>query len=237
MQKLLFQQLFENESSTFTYLLADLNTGEAIIIDPVLETFNRDLQLIRELELKLLYVFETHVHADHITSAGKIAEATGAKICISADSQAQGADIFLQDASEIRFGLHTVKAIATPGHTNGCMCFLVGDRVFTGDALMIRGNGRTDFQQGSAENLFKNITRKIFTLPDETLVYPAHDYKGFTSSTIGIEKRFNARLNQNRSMQDFVQIMSDLKLSPPKKIDTAVPANLKCGRELEKTSV
>lgn len=230
MKKILFQQLFESESSTFTYLLADPETREAVIIDPVLETVNRDLQLIRELDLKLLYILETHVHADHITGAGKIAEATGAQICVSEAAHAQGSHRALKDGDEIHFGQCHLTALATPGHTNSCMCFKMNDRVFTGDTLMIRANGRTDFQEGSAQKLYESVRSKLFTLPDDTLVYPAHDYKGFTSSSIGAEKKHNTRLSQQRSLEDFVQIMADLKLAPPKKIDVAVPANLKCGR-------
>jgi len=230
MKQFLFHQLFESESSTYTYILADKETLESVIIDPVLETVNRDLQLIKELGLKLKYILETHVHADHITGAAKIADATGAKIALSAAAQAEGAQLALNDGATLQFGSHTIKAITTPGHTNSCMCYLVGDRVFTGDTLMIRANGRTDFQQGSAETLYKNVHSKLFTLPDETLVYPAHDYKGFTSSSIGAEKKFNHRLNLNISLEEFVKIMSELKLAQPKKIDIAVPANLHCGR-------
>lgn len=230
MKNFLFQQLFESESSTYTYLLADSQTREAVIIDPVLETVNRDLQLIRELNLKLLYVIETHVHADHITGASKIADATGARIALSASAQVQGNHISLNDGDVLQFGEHKITALSTPGHTNSCMSLLMKDRVFTGDTLMIRANGRTDFQEGSASRLYSSVHEKLFTLPDETLVYPAHDYKGFTSSSIGIEKKYNSRLNEKRSLEDFVQIMADLKLSPPKKLDVAVPANLKLGR-------
>lgn len=230
MTNLIFHQLFESESSTYTYLLADAQTREAVIIDSVLETVNRDLQLIRELDLKLLYALETHVHADHITGAGKIADATGARIALSEMAPVEGSHLSLKDGDVIRFGQHQLKVLATPGHTNTCVCFLMQDRVFTGDTLMIRANGRTDFQEGSATRMFESVHTKLFTLPDETLVYPAHDYKGMTSTTIGTEKKYNSRLPESRSLEDFVKIMADLKLAPPKKLDVAVPANLKLGR-------
>ncbi len=230
MENLLFQQLFESESSTYTYLLADAKTREAVIIDPVLEKVDRDLLLIKELDLKLLYILETHVHADHVTGAGKIADATGAQIALGAEAHAQGNHKALKDGDTLRFGSHMIKALATPGHTNSCMCYLLGDRVFTGDTLMIRANGRTDFQEGSAPKLFDSVHTKLFSLPDETIVYPAHDYKGFTSTTIGTEKKFNSRLSETRSLDEFVKIMAGLNLPPPKKLDIAVPANLKLGR-------
>ncbi len=230
MESLVFQQLFEIESSTYTYILADAKTKESVIIDPVLEKIDRDLQLIQEMELKLLYILETHVHADHVTGAAKIADATGAQIALSGHAHAQGSHKALKDGETLHFGVHSIKALATPGHTSSCMCFLLNDRVFTGDTLMIRANGRTDFQQGSAVQLYESVRSKLFTLPDETIVYPAHDYKGFTSSTIGIEKKHNKRLSQSRSLEDFVKIMADLNLPKPKKLDVAVPANLKLGR-------
>lgn len=230
MNSLLFQQLFEAESSTYSYLLADEQTREAILIDPVLETVKRDLQLIQDLNLKLLFTLETHVHADHITGAYQIAQATGAQIAISARSQAVGVDRFLKDGEKIKFGKQTITVLETPGHTNDCVCFLMEDRVFTGDTLLIRGNGRTDFQHGSAEKLYHSITTKLFTLPDSILVYPGHDYKGMTSSTIGDEKRLNPRLSNQKTLQEFIHIMNGLNLAPPKKIDIAVPANLNCGK-------
>lgn len=230
MKNLLFQQLFEKESSTYTYVLADSESCEAVIIDPVLEMVERDLQLIKELNLKLLYVLETHIHADHITGAGKISDATGAQIALSAAAGADGTYLKLKDGDFIQFGRHRIKSIATPGHTDSCMCYLMEDRIFTGDTLMIRGNGRTDFQQGSSQKLYNNVMTKIFTLPEDILVYPAHDYKGFTSSTIGAEKKFNQRLGGGHGLQEFEKIMSNLNLAQPKKIDVAVPANLKLGR-------
>ncbi len=227
---MIFQQLFEPTTSTYTYLLADPDSLEAIIIDSVIETSERDFNLIKELGLKLLYVLDTHVHADHITAAGKLSEKTGAKIAISSAGHVEGADCLLDDGDVLRFGEFKVEALATPGHTDSCMSFYVEDRVFTGDALLIRTNGRTDFQQGSAEKLYTSIHQKLLTLPDETLVYPAHDYKGFTSSTIGDEKRFNTRIGGGRTLNEFIDIMQNLKLSPPKKMSVAVPANLKCGK-------
>ena len=230
MENILLQQLFESGSSTFTYLLADRYSREAVIIDPVLETVDRDLQLIRELDLNLRFILETHVHADHITGAGILSSATGAVIAISASAQVEGPVKALSDGDVICFGSIELRVIATPGHTNCCMCFVTEGKVFTGDTLLIRSCGRTDFQEGSAQKLFESIQKKLFILPDETVVYPAHDYKGFTSSTIGLEKCHNARINQGRELKDFIHILNNLNLPRPKKIDIALPANLKCGR-------
>ena len=229
-RNLYFQQLFEPTTSTYSYLLADLDSKEAVLIDSVLEMHERDLKLIRELEFKLLYVFDTHVHADHITGAGKMADITGARIGISAAAGCTGANLALKDGELVSFGRFQIRVIATPGHTQCSVCFLIHDLVLTGDTLLIRGNGRTDFQGGSASDLYKNITSKLFTLPDETLVYPGHDYKGFTSSTIGVEKKLNPRIGGGRSLEQFIQVMHDLELAPPKNIAVAVPANMCCGR-------
>lgn len=225
----LFYQMFEHESSTYTYLLADADTKEAILIDPVLETLNRDLTLVSELGLKLVYVLDTHIHADHITSAGKIREISQVKTCVGKNSAVHCADILLQDGDELQFGKHTVVAIETPGHTNGCMTYKVSDKLFTGDALLIRGNGRTDFQQGSAEKLYDSI-QKLFNLKGDFTVYPAHDYKGQTKTTIALEKKLNPRIGGGKSKAEFVKIMNDLKLANPKKIMEAVPANMACGQ-------
>lgn len=227
---LIFQQLFEPMTSTYTYLLADARTREAILIDPVKEMLDRDLRLIQELDLKLRYVLDTHLHADHITASGPICDKIGAKVAIGAEAKVKGADRSLEDGDILTFGQLKLAALATPGHTHSCMCFHVHDRVFTGDTLLIRGNGRTDFQQGSPERLYQSIHEKLFQLPDETLVFPGHDYCGFTSSTIGAEKKWNKRIGGGRSLAEFVNIMKDLKLEPPKKIDEAVPANQNCGR-------
>ena len=226
----IFFQLFEHESSTYTYIIGDNKTKEAAIIDPVIETIERDLKLLKELELKLLYVLDTHVHADHITASGEIRKRTGAKTAISAIAGLDCADVLLEDGQELKLGNKILKSIATPGHTNSCMSFYFEGRIFTGDTLLIRGSGRTDFQQGSSEKLYQSVHQKLFQLPNETQVYPAHDYSGFTSSTIGLEKKYNPRLGESKSMDDLKKIMSELKLSYPKKIEQALPANLKCGK-------
>jgi glyoxylase-like metal-dependent hydrolase (beta-lactamase superfamily II) len=204
---------------------------EALIIDPVLENFKRDLNLIKDLNLKLKYIFETHIHADHITSAFLLKESTGAQICISANAQTSCADVFIDDNDSFKIGSFTLKALSTPGHTNTCASYHIENMVFTGDALMINGCGRTDFQEGSAKALYNSVREKLFTLPNETEVYPAHDYKGLKKSTIGEEKTSNSRLALDKSEADFIKIMKDLKLPPPKKIKKAVPRNLNCGQE------
>lgn len=232
---LLFRQLFESESSTFTYLVADTDSREAVLIDPVLETFERDLRVVRELELTLKYVVDTHVHADHVTAAGRLREATGARTVVSKGARVDCADQVVDDGDEIRFGTQSLRVLATPGHTDSCMSLHLGDRVFTGDCLLVRGTGRTDFQQGSSEKLYRSITDKLFRLPDETLVYPAHDYKGCTCSSIGEEKKHNPRIGGGRDLESFVKIMSELRLAQPKKIHEALPANLACGRAPEET--
>jgi sulfur dioxygenase len=228
----IFRQLFECESSTYTYLLADPQTREAVIIDPVREMADRDLNLIRELELKLKFILDTHIHADHVTGAGILRERTGAKTGVSSGAQVDCADLTLKDGDELLFGNFKIKAMTTPGHTDSCMSYYCSGRVFTGDSLMIRGTGRTDFQQGSSERLYDSITNKLFKLPPETLVFPAHDYRGNTCSSIAEEIHFNPRLAGKRR-EDFVKIMAELKLSQPKKIHEALPANLACGMKKE----
>ncbi|KAM7495354.1 hypothetical protein LguiB_029963 [Lonicera macranthoides] len=235
--RLLFRQLFEKESSTYTYLLADTSHPEkpALLVDPVDKTIDRDLSLIKDLGLKLIYAINTHVHADHVTGSGLMKnKVPGLKSIISKASNAK-ADLLVEAGDKIRFGDLFLEVRATPGHTLGCVTYITGDRpnhpqprmAFTGDALLIRGCGRTDFQGGSSEQLYKSVHSQIFTLPKETLVYPAHDYKGFTVSTVGEEILYNPRLTKDE--ETFKNIMANLNLSYPKMIDIAVPANMVCG--------
>lgn len=226
---IIFHQLFEPVSSTYTYIIADKKTKEAAIIDPVLETVDRDSKLIEELGLRVVYALDTHIHADHITGAGELRKRLGLKSAVSAEAEVDCVDIPLEDGQELLLGDKTIKVIATPGHTNTCLTFAFEGMIFTGDALLIRGCGRTDFQQGSSDTLFKSVREKLFKLPDEVIIYPGHDYRGLTSSTIGTEKKFNARLKETISLDEFKKIMSELKLANPKKIHEAVPANLACG--------
>lgn len=228
---MLFRQLFDPESSTYTYLLADEATREAVIIDPVLEQVERDVGLIRELDLKLVYALDTHVHADHVTALGTLRERLGAQTVLSEKAGVGCADVMVKDGDRLRFGKHELEVRETPGHTNGCLTYVTGDHAmaFTGDALLIRGSGRTDFQQGDARALYRSVHEKIFSLPDSTLIYPGHDYKGRTASSVGEEKRLNPRLGADKSEDEFVDIMAKLQLAYPKKIDVALPANLACG--------
>ena len=211
---MIFRQLFDPRSSTYTYLLADADTGEAILIDPVLEQVPRDAALLRELGLKLLYTVETHVHADHITGAWRLRELTGSRIAISAATAVDGADTLLGDGDRLSFGRHSLQAIATPGHTDGCTSFVDETRalVFTGDSLMIRSAGRTDFQQGDARKLYRSVHERLFSLPDACAVYPGHDYAGRAVSTIAEERAWNPRLGGQRSESDFVGTMEHLGL-------------------------
>lgn len=228
---MLIRQLFDPETSTYTYLLADLAAKEAVLIDPVLEQVERDARLMRELELRLVATLETHVHADHVTGAAALREVLGSQVVLGARSGAAGADRLLEDGERVEFGRHWVEARLTPGHTDGCVTWVTDDRkaAFTGDALFIRGCGRTDFQQGDAQTLYRSVHEKVFSLDDDAVVYPGHDYKGCSSSTVAEEKRHNPRLGGGRTEAEFVAIMDALKLPKPKQIDVAVPANLRCG--------
>uniref|UniRef100_A0A8C6M0Z5 Persulfide dioxygenase ETHE1, mitochondrial n=1 Tax=Nothobranchius furzeri TaxID=105023 RepID=A0A8C6M0Z5_NOTFU len=222
-------QLFEKESFTYTYLLADKSTKEAVIIDPVLETADRDVQLVKELGFKLKTAVNTHCHADHITGTGVMKKKLDTmKSAISKHSGAK-ADIHLSEGDKINFGQFFLSVRETPGHTDGCITLVLNDEsmAFTGDTLLIRGCGRTDFQQGSPEKLYQSVHSKIFTLPAECILYPAHDYKGQTATTVAEESTYNPRLT--KSLKEFVDIMDNLNLAHPKKIDVAVPANLLCG--------
>lgn len=225
---MLFRQLFDPESSTYTYLLGCTERREGVLVDPVREQAERDLAVLSETGLTLSWILETHVHADHITGARALKARTGARTAVSLHCGASGFDQLLVDGERIVFGNEVVRAIATPGHTPGSTCYLWHDRLLTGDTLLIGGCGRTDFQNGSAEALYDSITGKLFTLPDDTLVYPGHDYKGRRVSTIGEEKALNPRL-AGRTRAEFVEIMGNLGLPQPKKIATAVPANLQGG--------
>lgn len=229
---LIFRPLFDAASSTWSYLLADAETREAVLIDPVFERHARDAALIRELGLRLLTTLDTHVHADHVTGAWRMAATLGSRIGLSAAAGAEGVDLPLRHGDLVRFGAFTLEVRATPGHTDGCLSFVchAPRMVFTGDCLLIRGAGRTDFQQGDAARMFRSIHEQIFTLPDDTLIYPAHDYEGRTVSTVAEERAFNARIGGGARIEDFVGYMRNLGLPHPGQIDVAVPANLRCGR-------
>jgi sulfur dioxygenase len=229
---LVFRQLFDQPSSTYTYLLADGDRGAAIIIDPVFEQVRRDAALIEELGLRLLYALETHVHADHVTSAWLLKQRTGCRIALAAKSGAEGADRYLVQDDVVAFGERNLQVRQTPGHTNGCLTYVLDDRsmAFTGDCLFVRGTGRTDFQQGDAHAMYRSIHEQIFTLPDTCLLYPAHDYRGLTVTSVREERRFNPRLGGEIGEGDFTGYMKNLRLAHPKQLDVAVPANLKCGR-------
>lgn len=234
---MLFRQLFDQDTWTYTYLIADEKTKQAVLIDSVAEQSERDAKLLKELGLDLKYLMETHVHADHITGVTKMkSHFPNAKSVVSKEGGAPCADILTHAGEKYTLGDMEIKVLSTPGHTNGCVSYVVEDRVFTGDALFIRGTGRTDFQQGDPGKLYDGIRQQLFTLPDETLVYPGHDYAGRTVSTIGEEKKFNPRL-AGKSREEFIAIMNNLKLPHPKKIAESVPANQHCGNLSELVTV
>lgn len=227
---MLFRQLFDRESSTYTYLIADTVTKAAILIDSVLEQVSRDLKLLEELGLTLSYCLETHIHADHITGMTKLRETTGCLGILPETTQVSCADRYIKDGETLQLGKILLEAIATPGHTDSHMAYRVnGDRVLTGDALLIHGCGRTDFQNGDAGMLFDSVRTRLFTLPDQTLVYPGHDYQGHTVSTIGEEKQWNPRF-AGRDRRSFIEFMASLNLSKPKRMKEAIPANECCGK-------
>ncbi len=232
MSDLLLRQLFDKESSTYTYLLADKASGKALLIDPVLEHVDAYLQLLRELGLTLIYAADTHCHADHITALGTLREQLGCTTLAGETSEMACVSQVFADGETLALGGLTLQAIYTPGHTDDSYCFLLlGPRpmLFSGDTLLIRGSGRTDFQNGSSEALFNSLHNKLLVLDEATVVYPGHDYKGWTESTIGEERRWNPRL-QTATWQELDQLLKELKLLNPKLMDTAIPANKQCGR-------
>ena len=229
---LIFRQLFDPQSSTYTYLLGDSRGREAVLIDTVFEQARRDAALVSELELHLLYTLETHVHADHVTGAWMLKRQFGSRIALSQNSGAVGADRYLAHGDKIEFGERHLSVRATPGHTNGCLTYVLDDEsmAFTGDCLLIRGSGRTDFQQGNPHTLYRSVHTQILSLPQDCLLYPGHDYRGLTVTSVAEERRFNQRLGGEIGEADFAGYMENLGLPHPKQIDVAVPANLKCGR-------
>jgi sulfur dioxygenase len=225
---MIFRQLFDSTSSTYTYLLASRHGGEALIIDPVLERVDRYIQLLRELDLRLVKAIDTHLHADHITGLEALSERTRCITVMGEQSKAEVVSMRVTDGDKVDIEGLSLEAIYTPGHTDDSYSYVMPDRVFSGDTLLIRGTGRTDFQNGSARSQYDSLFGRLLKLPAETLVYPAHDYKGDTVSTIGEEKAFNPRL-QVKSVDEYVDLMSHLNLPNPKMMDVAVPANMRIG--------
>lgn len=228
---LIVRQLFDQTSSTYTYLVADPHSREAVLIDCVFEQHARDAALLRELGLTLRWTLDTHCHADHVTGAWLMRDALGSRVGLSPAYEASNVDLPLVHGDVLRFGEGALEVRATPGHTAGCLSFVTPDRamVFTGDALLVRGAGRTDFQAGDAALLYRSIREQLLTLPDDCVVYPAHDYDGRTSSTIGEERRYNPRIGGDAREEDFVGFMTNLGLPHPKLLAIALPANLRCG--------
>ena len=223
---MIFNQLFDNKSSTYTYIIASGKGREALIIDPVIDNTNEYLKVLKELDLKLVKVIDTHIHADHISGLNELNKQTNCVRVMGEKSESEVIDVRLKENEKVKIENIELKTIYTPGHTDCSYCFLMNDRVFTGDTLLINGSGRTDFQRGSAVAQYDSIFNKLLKLPEKTMVYPAHDYNGKTSSTIGSEKNNNPRLQVN-SMEEYKKIMDDLKLANPKMMDIAVPANKK----------
>ena len=228
---LVFRQLFDPTSSTYTYLLGDSASGEAVVIDPVFENERRDTALLRELGLTLVATLDTHVHADHVTGAWLLKQRCGSRILLAEASGAVNADLLLEHGDSVDFGSRHLEVRATPGHTAGCLTYVLDDHsmAFTGDCLLIRGCGRTDFQQGSPSQLYHSVQEQILSLPPECLLYPAHDYRGLTVTSVAEEKRFNPRLGGAVYETDFAGYMNNLGLPHPKLLEIAVPANLRCG--------
>ncbi len=226
---MMFKQLFEPISSTYTYLVGCEETGLAVLVDPVLPAWQRDLAEVNTLDLRLAYTLDTHIHADHITSANKLKQEAGSKIANPALDGLPCTDVPIEEGKPFRVGSLRIEPRHTPGHTDNHFAYVLGDRVFTGDALLIDGCGRTDFQNGDPAALYRSVREKLFTLPEDTLVYPAHDYKGRRVSNIGQEKARNPRLGGDKSLEEFVETMNRLSLPYPAFIDFALPGNRECG--------
>lgn len=226
---MIFKQLFEDLSSTYTYLLASEETRRAVLVDPVMPTWQRDLEVLRDLGLTLAFTVETHLHADHVTSAKLLAREVGSRIAGPANDGLECTQLPLEEGKPLVVDDIVVEPLHTPGHTDNHFAYVVGGRVLTGDALLIDGCGRTDFQNGDSARLYESVAKKLFTLSEDTLVYPGHDYHGRRVSSIAQEKGRNPRLGGGRSLEEFIQIMKDLKLPYPKFMDYAVPANRGCG--------
>ncbi len=234
---LTFRQLFDPQSCTYTYLLGDPVAGEALLIDPVFEQVLRDTALLRELSLRLVATLDTHIHADHVTGAWLLRAATGSQILVSQAGAAESADRLLRHGDTVQFGSRHLQVRATPGHTSGCLSFVLDDlsMAFTGDSLLIRGCGRTDFQQGSPQQLYRSVREQLLSLPEHCLLYPGHDYRGLTVTSVLEEQRFNPRLGGDVNEADFCGYMNHLGLPHPKLMAVAVPANLRCGRPEHET--
>jgi glyoxylase-like metal-dependent hydrolase (beta-lactamase superfamily II) len=229
---MIFRQLFDSVSGTYSYLLASRAGGEALILDPVLEKADRYCQLLRELDLRLVKAVDTHLHADHVTGSGELRDRTQCITIMGEQSKADVVSMRVSDGDKVMIEGLSLDVMYTPGHTDDSYSYLMGDRVFTGDTLLIRGTGRTDFQNGSSRAQYESIFNRLLKLPDETMVFPAHDYKGDTVSTIGEERRYNPRL-QVRSVDEYIELMANLKLPNPKMMDVAVPANMHVGLHQE----
>ena len=225
---MILKQLFDTKSSTYTYLIASANVREALVIDPVEENVNDYINLLKELDLKLVKVIDTHIHADHVTGASKLKSSTNCTTIMGENSPAETVDIKLKDEETIKIDQLQIKALYTPGHTSDSYSFLLNNYLFSGDTLLINGTGRTDFQNGSSEDAYNSLFNKLLKLPEDTILYPGHDYNGKKASTIGNEKKFNPRL-QVESVEQYIEIMSNLNLSKPKMIETNIARNLKLG--------
>jgi len=225
------KQLADPKSHSFSYLLWDAATRDAALIDPVQEQAQRDIGLVRELGLTLRYTFETHVHADHVTGSGILRQALGSIVLVHENTRTKCADVLLKDGDAIPLGTGKIRVLFTPGHTDNHVSYSIPGAVITGDSLLIHGCGRTDFQSGDAGALYDSITRKLFLLPDDTLVFPGHDDSGRTHSTIGEEKEHNPRIGRGKGREEFIALMTSLKLDPPRRLREALPSNLRCGAQ------